>query len=332
MRKKDPKVVVVTPIKNESWILERFLSVTSQFADHIIVADQDSTDNSLQICREYPKVTVIRNDSGQYDEASRQILLIRAAREKITEHKVILALDADEILAADAMGSIGWQSMLSAKPGTIIFFEKQDLYPTPYTYVRYPQLFPLGYVDDGADFSPKKIHSTRVPTPEISPKLYVHDVKILHYTWLRTRAQFSKERMYCVIECISKTSPLMPRRRRYSPYSNYLKLESIKPTPKEFFSYWESLDIDMKNIQDSEYYWQDFEVLKYFNKYGFKKFWLEPIWEFDWERCRIFAQSLAIENIPTSSIQSPPKIFVVMLKIIDNIYSFFLKVLKLYFL
>jgi len=37
----DPvRIVVVTPVRNEAWILERFLSVTSRFADHIIIADQ----------------------------------------------------------------------------------------------------------------------------------------------------------------------------------------------------------------------------------------------------------------------------------------------------
>jgi glycosyltransferase involved in cell wall biosynthesis len=63
-----PKIVVLTPIKNEEWILERFLSVTSQFADLIIIADQNSTDSSRNICQKYPKVKLIENKSDQYDE------------------------------------------------------------------------------------------------------------------------------------------------------------------------------------------------------------------------------------------------------------------------
>ena len=47
MMKDLPKIIVVTPIKNEDWILDRFLSVTSQFADLIIIADQNSTDKSM---------------------------------------------------------------------------------------------------------------------------------------------------------------------------------------------------------------------------------------------------------------------------------------------
>ncbi|WP_260675883.1 MULTISPECIES: hypothetical protein [Nostocales] len=33
------KIVVMTPVKNEAWIVDRFLSVTSQFADYIIIAE-----------------------------------------------------------------------------------------------------------------------------------------------------------------------------------------------------------------------------------------------------------------------------------------------------
>mgnify|MGYP000249071316 CR=1 FL=1 len=83
MSSQSPKIVVITPVKNEAWILERFLSVTSQFADYIIVADQNSTDSSVAICKKFPKVILIENKSGQFNEAERQLLLIQTARELI---------------------------------------------------------------------------------------------------------------------------------------------------------------------------------------------------------------------------------------------------------
>src|SRR5205085_11499412 len=107
---------------------DRFLQVTSQFADHIVVADQNSTDGSVDLYGRYPKVILIRNNSEEYDEADRQKLLIQKARELIPEPKILLALDADEMLAANAMRTSGWESMLKAKPGTVLCFEKPDLY------------------------------------------------------------------------------------------------------------------------------------------------------------------------------------------------------------
>src|SRR6185312_9661589 len=126
------KIIVITPAKNEAWILDRFLAVTSQFADVIIVADQHSTDGSLDIYPKYPKVHLVSNNDSNYDEATRQLLLLKTARSLVPDHKrVILALDADEILAADSLNTPGWQSMLDARPGTVLHFEKPDLYLTP---------------------------------------------------------------------------------------------------------------------------------------------------------------------------------------------------------
>ncbi|MFM6272006.1 MAG: glycosyltransferase family 2 protein, partial [Dolichospermum sp.] len=215
MNNQKPKIVVVTPIKNEDWILDRFLSVTSQFADLIIIADQNSTDGSRDICQKYPKVKLIENKSDQYDEASRQILLLQTARELIPEHKIILALDADEILAANAIHTIGWQTMLQASPGTVLCFEKPDLYLTPDKCIRYDQPWPLGYVDDGVEHQPKKVHSIRIPQPKYATYLYFYDVKILHYGLTRPQAQASKMRFYSVVEKILKTKNLLIRRKAY---------------------------------------------------------------------------------------------------------------------
>ena len=59
-------IVVLTPTKNEEWILERFLRVTTQFADLVIVADQGSTDRTREICERFENVRVIGNPSPDY--------------------------------------------------------------------------------------------------------------------------------------------------------------------------------------------------------------------------------------------------------------------------
>src|SRR5207247_11196654 len=102
------RVVVVAPVRNEAWILERFLTVTSRFADHIIIADQRSTDDSRAICSRYPKVRVIDNPTDEFNERDRQLLLLRHARALVPSPRVILALDADEILAANTVDQPSW--------------------------------------------------------------------------------------------------------------------------------------------------------------------------------------------------------------------------------
>lgn len=318
MTAQNPKIVVVTPVKNEAWILERFLAITSRFADLIIVADQASTDGSVEICRRYPKVTLIQNNSEQYDEASRQILLIQAARELVPEHKIILALDADEVLAANALETLGWQAMLKARPGTVLYFEKPDLYLTPQQCIRYSTPWPLGYVDDGAEHKPKKIHSIRIPIPEYSLRLFIHDVKVLHYALTRMDVQASKRRMYCVIENVSKTLPSLTRRVTYLSNTDWTKQGRLEVCPKDWFEAWEELEIDMTTIQHQLYYWYDYEVLSYFYKYGLCRFWFDDIWNYDWEKCRLHAKSIGINYIPEYNISKPPRVINFSTKLLDK--------------
>src|SRR5271154_3152689 len=123
-----PKIVVLTPVKNEAWILPRFLATTSLWADLIIIADQKSSDESVQICKRFEKVVLIPNENPNFNEAERQLLLIKAARELVPGSRILFALDADEILAANALETAGWQKILKAQPGTAVLLEKPDLY------------------------------------------------------------------------------------------------------------------------------------------------------------------------------------------------------------
>ena len=100
-------LVCLTPVKNESWILHRFLKSASLWADHIIIADQNSTDNSREIALQYSKVILIENNAEEFNEPERQKLLIDKARE-IEGKRVIIALDADEMLTSNFLTSPEW--------------------------------------------------------------------------------------------------------------------------------------------------------------------------------------------------------------------------------
>ncbi|MEA5575260.1 glycosyltransferase family 2 protein [Anabaena sp. UHCC 0451] len=317
-----PKIVVITPVKNEAWILDRFLSVTSQFADYIIIADQNSTDGSQSICKKYPKVILIENKSEKFNEADRQLLLIQTARDLVQEPKILLALDADEILAANATKTASWQKMLEAKPGTILFFEKPDLFVTTHQCLRTGILTPLGYVDDGAEHQPQKIHSVRIPIPEYATRLHIHDIKVLHYAVTRLDAHASKLRMYTVLENVLGVSNAISRRSRYSSKPDYLSLGKVGTAPDEWFANWEELGIDMHTIIKQKYYYYDFEVLRNFHKYGWRRFWMEDIWKYDWEACRQYAKSQGISDIPDYKIPKNSPIGELLLDTITKLYIY----------
>ena len=101
MMNSKPIIICLTPVKNEAWILERFLRCASLWADHIIVADQASEDGSREIAQRFEKVTLIRNESSDYSEAARQRLLIAQPHREIAGPRLLVALDADDCLTAN---------------------------------------------------------------------------------------------------------------------------------------------------------------------------------------------------------------------------------------
>ena len=64
-----PKIICLTPVRNESWILEKFLKCASLWADIIIIADQESDDGSREIAKNFEKVKLVDNKSGYFSEA-----------------------------------------------------------------------------------------------------------------------------------------------------------------------------------------------------------------------------------------------------------------------
>ena len=301
------KIIVLVPVKNEAWILERFLSVCSIFADHIIIADQNSSDGSTTIYQHFPKATVINNTNKEYNEADRQLLLIQTARERFGLNNILLAIDADEILSANAMQSNDWQLMLKAKPGTILYFEKPTLLKDTSTAIRYlGGGWPLGYVDDGAEHTPTIIHSTRVPTPAYADKLYLNDIKFLHYALVRLDAQASKQRMYSIVENLKSTRGIRRRRRAYNSQNDFSKEGDVhEPSNPQWFKGWEDLGVDMHTINTSDYYWYDYEALRIFNTHGTSRFLFDDIWDFNWEACRLKAIENNYGNTPLFKINHP---------------------------
>jgi glycosyltransferase involved in cell wall biosynthesis len=298
-----PAIVVLTPLKNDAWILRRFLEVTSVFADLIIVADQGSTDGGLEICREFDKVTVIDNSKSNYDEASRQELLIATARQLVPLPRILMALDSDEVLTADSLHSADWQRMLAAPAGTAIFFEKPNVYLSLALSERRPLDFLGAFIDDGTTkHQAKRVHSPRLPAPPGGPTLVLQDVKFLHYALARPDAQKAKIRMYAVLENLMGTKSAYWRRRYYWSHRVLKPLGPVAPTPRAWLEGWEKRGIDMTSIEDVQPYWQDLATLDLLLEHGSRRFWFDDIWQKDWKR-------LQAETHRTGRLHPPPWLF-----------------------
>jgi hypothetical protein len=329
----DTKIIILTPVKNEDWILEQFLTITSFFADNIIIADQQSTDRSKEICSKYDKVHVIENKSNDYDEASRQTLLIETARQLFPGSKrIFFCLDADELFSANSLLLEGiWKQIKELTPGTSIYMEKPDILFGTNRCVRWKNnYFPIGYVDDGIQHRPVVIHSKRIPDNPAGESINIDEIKILHFAHSRKKVQSAKLRYYSVIENIKHSKPFYLRRYAYSSFYNEAKNyppENIETLPFQWIKDWDEKRIELRHFNEPDFSWHDYEVLSLFKNYGYKSFYTDNIWDFNWEEFRKIAIQQGRIISFDDSIKSPPLLLKFGLKIIDVLYIFYRKLL-----
>jgi hypothetical protein len=283
-----PTVICVTPVKNEAWLLDRFLTCASQWADHIIVADQCSTDGSREIVARFPKAMLIENDAPAFNEPERQKLLVDAARKlPANSRRLVIALDADEIITANWQDSPEWTAVLNAAPGTVIHFQWVNILPDMHRSWLPGVDIPLGFMDDGSDHTGRKIHSTRIPTPADAPSLALREIKLLHYPYTDWERMESKQRWYQCFELLQNRQhrPIRIYRMYHAMYG--IPEGSIMPLQAEWTEGYSRLGIDMAEVRRDPDYWWDGEVLAMLERHGPEPFRKLDIWDIDWEQLRL---------------------------------------------
>ena len=275
------KVICLTPIKNEASILKIFLESASLWADYIIIADQNSDDDSVKIARSFSKVILVKNININYNEEERQKILINESR-KIEGKKLLIALDADEALTANFINNYEWDAIKNLKSGTVIKFDWANLLPRKGTYWLAPDKMPFGFMDDGSEHIGQIIHSSRIPLPKNSTEYLSKTIKIMHFQYADWERMKSKHRWYQCWEHINN-----PRRSIISIYRQYHHMYAIKKynfqiIPSEWLEFYKIKDIDYINTkQGGPFYW-DYEIFALFNSYGLNFFSKIDIWDIDW--------------------------------------------------
>lgn len=275
-----PTVICLTPVKNEAWILERFLRCASLWADHIIIADQQSTDGSREIAAKYPKVTLIDNSSKTFNEPERQKLLLEAAR-RIPGPRLLIALDADEMLTGNFSNSPEWNTLIQAPIGTVIAFDRANLQPNFQYYWREDCFFCYGFLDDGSEHTGEEIHSPRIPVPAQAPIIKLRDIKVLHYQYTDWERMKSKHRWYQCWELLNRSSSSFRAIKIHRLY-HHMYTTDVHPILKEWFLGYEHQGIDMTSTNTTSIFWWDKQILDWLAKYGADTFKKLDIWDVDW--------------------------------------------------
>lgn len=284
-----PVWMCLTPAKNESWIIDRFLSAAATWADHVIVADQLSTDGTREAIPRAPRATLVCNDSPVFDERHRQRLLLSAAR-VVPGHRILIGLDADEALSANCRETAGWRRIAAAKPGTILRFRWVNVLPGFHQAWIRPGYVPFGFVDDGSEHVGRTIHSPRVPQPEGAPTLDVDDIVVLHFQYVLWDRMRSKQRWYQTWEHLRhRTKTPLQIFREYNHMHGSWGAEEMHPMQPEWLAGYDAAGIDFRSLKCEPLTWWDRELVQIMRDEGPARLSKLAIWDHDWEAAAVRA-------------------------------------------
>lgn len=107
--------------------------------------------------------------------------ILAEARQIPAQKRIIVALDSDELLSGNVLGSPGWKTVLAAPPRTCFFVHRYDLWGTAALYrdeARIPGLWVSDrtiWVDDGVSDIAEKgyqgMHMAYTPENDALPLL-----------------------------------------------------------------------------------------------------------------------------------------------------------------
>lgn len=272
-------IICLTPVKNEEWILSKFLSAASLWADHIVVADQNSSDHSIQIAESFPKVILVKNEDDKYDELGRQRLLIDTAR-KISSEALLVALDSDEFLAGTTFKYPELETIRRSQPGTNGWLQWQNI--SPCLTKTYPaERLPFIYVDDGREHTGRALHSPRLPFSAEGPNLYFKRVPLLHFHYVDWEKMRSKIRFYQCLERIEKSQKDSIELYRF--YNKWQVLEALsEPINPAWIDEYARRGVDLTStlIYGGDI-WNK-RIFDFLEKHGCQIFSDIQIWDIDW--------------------------------------------------
>lgn len=267
------KVITLVPVKNESWILRSSLNNFSSFSDHIIIADQNSSDSSLEIYREFSKVQVIQNNEEGHSNKVRWILLEEAR--KIPGNNLILCIDADEMISPQAVeyikSEIKDESAVAFQFNWIQLWKSTDKYRVDGVWKENKKV--IAFLDDRkVDYEKTFVindHTSR--TPAIDKIVDVSSYPLLHFQYVAWDQTQMKQAWYRCSELIAGKDP----KKINLKYSITLETSKTKllATPTQWLA-----DIDISNIQNPTSSWHFDEIVQWFNQKGIEFFEPLQIW------------------------------------------------------
>lgn len=285
-----PINILMTPTRNEAWVIRAFLECNGLWADYIIIADQMSIDGTREIIAEYVRpndgmsrdkslneplalndkrhraeVIMIDNTNPEFNEAERQSMLVAKAREVAAGRDTLLwGLDADEILPAYWQETEDGKKILNSVKGDVFWFKWANLSPSRHHYGEgefQPWLFHDDRVEPHGNYV-RNMHSMRIPYPKEEKQMYyVKDFHVLHCGMLDPERIAAKNRFYQLVDWeLNHRTSVSLARMYYAHYiNNQKKYESfdLEPEATAFpFDMWDLVELGVQHTWFDDYIYE----------------------------------------------------------------------------
>jgi glycosyltransferase involved in cell wall biosynthesis len=272
------KVITLVPVKNEAWILPFSLQNYSSFSDHIIVADQGSTDDSVAICNQFDKVHVVQNPYIGHTNKMRWLLLDEAR--KIDKNALIVYIDADEFISPAFIEEI----LTHAKTGhqSIGFSSYWIQITKDYEHARGEHVWTNNikkfafFDNETIDYNRQIVtddHSSRIPDTES----VVHiESPLLHLQFLSKPRSEIKQALYMCNELLRGDDPRKIN-NKYS-VSQYPATPVLTKTKSKWFRGIHLPPLSLFVTTDTQ---KEQVVIDILNKHGVTYFESLAIWQID---------------------------------------------------
>lgn len=283
-----PKIIVITPVRNEAWVLDAFLTCTSSWADYVILADHHSEDNTREIAQKYDKVILIDNPTFEWYESECRTRLLEEAC-KIPGDKVVFGLDADEFLSEGFEKTESWQKIIHSKGNEIFCFNWLNLYDdfktAEYTDMHFEWAAHFDEtVDVVAEYRKREthaVHCSRVPCLETDRCQYINvdDFWVVHLAKLNHEKVRQKNDFYQVT-WVDKNKEKANPISMYRGYSKYYPEHLVHlEVPVRLCRMGE--DGDYSNLVQTADYGRHYvdEMVRVFQREGTAKFLKLCIWD-----------------------------------------------------
>ena len=242
------------------------------------------------------------NQSTSYDEAYRQNLLISRAR-TIAGKRVLIALDADEALSANASAGRDWERICAAAPGTVLRFRWVNVLPGFQQVWIPPTRIACGFVDDGSPHDGNQIHSRRIPWPQNAPVLDLDELVVLHFQFVAWSRVVSKQRWYQAWERINfPAKGALEIFRQYHHMNGSWKADELHPMRAEWLEGYVRAGVDYQSLIGEEMTWWDRDIVQLLLTHGPDRFRKIDIWDNDW---RTTARQLGLNGKNLADPRSP---------------------------